>query len=182
MLKHFHLTQRQWRGILKWSLHSLLFLLVLTFQDVVLAKHPVFGVKLSLVPLLLICVCIREGPEGGGLFTLLAALFWCLSGADYGNVSLAVVPIGAILSSILLRSVFQPGILTTALCCLAVGLCNDLLIFGFKLVFSSVAIRYLWQTLLPGAVLSLCGLLPIYPVVRAIHKLAPGAAAEKTKS
>ena len=182
MLKYLHLTKLQWRGVLRWSLYSLWFLVILLFQDVVLSQRPVLGAKLSFLPLLLVCVCVREGPEKGGLFALLAALFWCLSGADYGNVSLAVVPIGAILSSILLRSVFQPGILTTALCCLAVGLCNDLLIFGFKLVFSSVAIRYLWQTLLPGAVLSLCGLLPIYPVVRAIHKLAPGAAAEKTKS
>ena len=170
MLKHFHLTQRQWRGILKWSLHSLLFLLVLTFQDVVLAKHPVFGVKLSLVPLLLICVCIREGPEGGGLFTLLAALFWCLSGADYGNLSLAILPICSILAAVLCRALLKVRFLPTFLCCLAISLTNETVIFIFKLILSGVAPENYQRVLLPRVGLSILTLPLLYYAVKAIHR------------
>ena len=41
MLKYFHLTKRQWQGVLKWSLYGLLTLLVLLLQTSVLAKSPI---------------------------------------------------------------------------------------------------------------------------------------------
>ena len=178
MLKYLHLTKLQWRGVLRWSLYALWFLILLLVQDIVLSQRTLFGAKLIIIPLPLVCVCVREGPEKGGLFALLTALFWCLSGADYGYVSVAVLPIGAILSAILLQAVLKPGILTTALCCLAVSLVNELVIFAFKLIFSRLALSLLWRVLLPGPLLSLLGLVIVYPVVRAIHRLAPGAAAD----
>ena len=85
MFRHLHLTKLQWLGILKWSLYGLLTLVVLLLQTVVLTQLPVFGVKLSPLPILIVCVCIREGPEKGGVYAILATLFWCLSGADFGN-------------------------------------------------------------------------------------------------
>ena len=63
MLKYFHLTKLQWQGVLKWSLYGLLTLLVLLLQTVVLAKLPVLGIKLTPLPALIGCVCVREGPE-----------------------------------------------------------------------------------------------------------------------
>ena len=134
MLKYFHLTKRQWQGILKWSLYGLLTLLVLLFQTSVLAKAPVLGTKLAPLPALIVCVCVREGPEKGGIYAILASLFWCFSGADFGNLSVAVIPIGAMLAAVLCRAVLTLRFLPTGLCCLAVTLLNASVIFLFKLI------------------------------------------------
>ena len=122
MLKHLHITARQWRALLKWTLYCLYFLLTLIVQSVVLAKHPLFGLKLNLIPMLIVCICIREGPERGGLFAVLSSLFWCFSGADYGNLSVAIIPVCAILSAVLCRAVLTVRFVPTLLCCLVTSL------------------------------------------------------------
>lgn len=170
MLKYFHLTKRQWLGILKWSLYALLFLLVLIIQDVILAKHPPFGIKLKLIPVYIVCVCVREGPERGGLFALLASVFWCLSGADYGNLSVAILPVGSILGAVLCRAVLTVRFLPTFLCCAAVCLVNDSVIFAFKLVLTAISPGQYYKVLLPCVGLSLLSVPVLYFVVKAVSR------------
>lgn len=172
MLKHVHLTKNQWKSILKWSVYCGVYLLVLLLQDVVLAKLPIFGAKLSPLPLYLVVVCIREGPERGGLFALLGSLFWYLSGVDYGNLSVAVLPIGAILSAVLCRAVLTVRLLPTCICCFAVSLLNESLIFAFKLILPpGIGSEYYLRVLLPGVVLSLALVPPLYFAVKAIGRI-----------
>ena len=172
MLKYFHLTKLQWKGILKWSLYGLLTLLVLLLQTVVLSQLPVWGAKLTPLPGLIVCVCVREGPEKGGLYAVLAALLWCLSGADFGNLSLAVIPVGAILSAVLCRAVLTLRFLPTAMCCLAVTLLNAAVIFIFKLILPpTVALENLWRLLLPGAAASMAFVPLHYALVKLISRI-----------
>ena len=172
MFKYFHLTKRQWQGILKWSLYGLLTLLVVLLQTVVLSQIPVWGIKLTPLPALIVCVCVREGPEKGGLYAVLAALLWCLSGADFGNLSLAVIPVGAILSAVLCRAVLTLRFLPTVLCCLAVTLLNALVIFAFKLILPpTVALENLWRVLLPGVLLSMAFVPLHYALVKLISRI-----------
>lgn len=172
MLKYFHLTKLQWQGILRWSLYGLLTLLVLLLQTVVLSQLPVWGAKLTPLPALIVCVCVREGPEKGGLYALLASLLWCLSGADYGNLSLAVIPVGAMLSAVLCRAVLTLRFLPTALCCLAVTLANAAVIFVFKLILPpTVALENLWRVLLPGTALSMAFVPLHYALVKLIGRI-----------
>lgn len=172
MLKHLHLTRLQWLGILKWSLYGLLTLLVLMMQTVLLAKLPVFGSKLAPLPLLIVCICIREGPEKGGLYAILATLFWSLSGADFGNLSVALIPIGAMLSAVLCRAVLTLRLLPTALCCLAVTLVNATAIFAFKLILPpTVPLENYWRILLPGVCLSMVFLPVHYALVKLIGRI-----------
>ena len=172
LLKYVHLTRLQWQGILKWSLYGLLTLLVLLLQTVVLSKLPVWGAKLTPLPALIVCVCVREGPEKGGVYAILATLFWCLSGADYGNLSVAVIPVGAILSAVLCRAVLTLRFLPTALCCLAVTLLNATVIFAFKLILPpTVALSGFWRLLLPGAALSMAFVPVHYVLVKLISRI-----------
>lgn len=170
MLNHLHITARQWKTGLKWTLYAALFLLTMVFQTVILAKHPILGLKLNPVPLLIVCVCVREGPEGGGLFALLASLFWCLSGADYGNLSVAILPAGAILSAVLCRAVLTMRFFPTFLCCLAVSLLHDSVIFALKLLLAAGRPSYYTETILPSVLLSMILMPPVYLLVKAVHK------------
>lgn len=167
--------------MLKWSLYALLTLLVLLLQSVVLAKQPVLGTRLTPLPALIVCICIREGPEKGGLYAILATLFWCLSGGDFGNLSVAVIPVGAILSAVLCRAVLTLRFLPALLCCLAVSLLNDCVIFAFKLILPptvplisnppTVAPENFWKVLLPGAALSAFFIPLHYALVKLIGRI-----------
>ncbi len=171
MLKHLHLTRRQWLGILRWTLYSLLLLFVLLTQTIVLSRKPVFGVKLAPVGVVLICVCIRECAEKGGLFALLGSLFWYMSGADYGCLSVAIIPVGAILAAMLCRTAFTQRLLSTALCCFVICLVNDLVIFAFKLLLEKLAAENLWRVLLPGTCLTMLAVPPVYLLVKLISRI-----------
>lgn len=171
MLKHVHLTKRQWFGILKWSVYALLFLLSLVFQSVILTRLPLFGAKLSLIPLLLVCICIKEGPEAGGLFVLLAALFWSQSGVDMGNISLLTVTVCSVMSAVLCKTVLANRFLSAAICCFLATLLNDSLVFVFKLILTQIDPSNYLRVLLPGAALSML-LFPLaYLLVKAISKI-----------
>ncbi len=172
MFKYFHLTKLQRLGILKWSLYGLLTLLVLLLQTVVLSKHTGLASKPALLPGLIVCVCVREGPEKGGAYSILAALLWCLSGADFGNLSVAVVPVGAMLAAVLCRAVLTLRFFPTALCCLAVTLLDASVIFAFKLILPpAVALPNYWRVLLP-AVAAAMVFVPIhYGLVKLISRI-----------
>ena len=171
VLRHFHLTRTQWKRIFKWSVYGLFFLALLMLQTVVSAKSPVFGWKLCFVPVLLVCVCIQEGPESGGLFVLAGTVVWCLSGADYGNLTIVVLTVCAILASVLCRAVLNDRLLSVWLCVLLSCIVNDSVIFVFKLILTNVAARNYWRVLLPGAGLSSLSVFVIYPLVRLIHRI-----------
>ncbi len=172
MLKYFHLTRLQWLGILKWSLYGLLTLLVLLLQTVLLSKQPILGAKLVPLTGLIVCVCVREGPEKGGFYAILATLFWCLSGSDFGNLSVAVIPIGAMLSAVLCRAVLTLRLFPTALCCLGVMLVNDSAVFVFKLILPpTVALDNYWRVLLPGVGLSMVFVPLHYALVKLIGRI-----------
>ena len=75
MLDKLYITPRQWLRILRWTLYFLLFLLAMLLQTVVFGNRRLFGAQLDLVPIVIACVCLREGAERGGTFALLTSLF-----------------------------------------------------------------------------------------------------------
>ena len=170
MLKQLHLTRRQWLGILKWTLYALFFLFVMIVQTVILARLPIFGIKLTLVPLVLVCVCIREGPERGGVFALLASTVWCLSGADYGNLSIVLLTFCAVLSSVLCIAVLLRSFWTGAVCCLLTMVIHEGGILLFKVLLGRIAPSNLWRVVLPGVALSMLAYPLIYLIVKLIGK------------
>lgn len=174
MLKHFHITARQWKALLKWTIYGMLFLLTLMFQTVILAKHPPFGVKPNLVAPLLVCVCIREGAERGGVFALLTALIWCFSGADYGNLSVAILPVCAILSAVLCRAVLTARLIPTLLFCLLTGLIHESAIFALKVLLAGVSPRCFVSVVLPAVGLSLPAVPLQYLLAKTIGKIGGG--------
>lgn len=171
MRRHLHLTKRQWCGILKWTLYALLALFTLITQGVLCAQFPLFGLKLRFLPILLVCIAIREGTEKGGLFCLIATTVMCLSKTDYGSLSVAVLTVLCILSAALCHSVLANCLWSVALCCFVTVFANETAILLFRSVLDRTAFSNLWRVALPSCLLSmlLCPLL--YVTVRAIGKI-----------
>lgn len=171
MHKRFALTKRQWYGVFKWSLYALLALFLLLTQNVLCAQFPIFGLKLKFLPLLLVCVCAREGTEKGGLFCLISTTVMCLSKADYGSLSVLLLTVLPILCAALCRSVLVNRFWTVILCCFITSFLNETVILLFRSLLNRTAFSNLWRVALPACLLSalVCPLL--YLIVRAIGKI-----------
>lgn len=178
MLDKLYITPKQWLHILRWTLYTLLFLLAMMLQTVVFGNHTVFGVQPNLVPVVITCVCLREGAERGGLFALLTSLLWCLSGADEGSVSVAVLTVVPVLGSVLCSAVLANRFLP----CLAVTIVTlfveQSVIFLLKYFFDNMAgIRFLTD-LIPCVLVSALAQPLVYLLVKRIEKV--GDAYEST--
>ena len=79
---------QRYKNIIMWVLYAAMFLLVMLFQTAVFGRTRFFGVKLDLIPVVLVCISAFVGHESGGLFCLLAALVWHLSGAEDGPLAI----------------------------------------------------------------------------------------------
>ena len=141
VFKHLHLTKLQWQGVLRWGLYSLALLVTLVLETVLFGKLRVLGAKLTIVPLLLCCAAIREGPEKGGLFALIGSVLWCFSGTDMGNLSVAAVTVMAVLSAVLCKAVLTDSLVSSALCCLVTLMVNGGVIFAFKLLLTGTPVE-----------------------------------------
>lgn len=171
MHRHLHLTKLQWLGILKWTLYALLFLFLLITQGVLCAQYPIFGLKLSFLPILFVCVCAQEGVEKGGIYCLICSVIMCLSKADYGSLSVALLTVLAMLSAALCHSVLVNRLWTVALCCFVTMLINEAAILLFRSVLDRIAFSNLWRVALPACLLSMLICPLLYVTVRAISRI-----------
>jgi cell shape-determining protein MreD len=171
MLEKLHLTPRQWKIVLKWALHTALFLFVMMVQTVCLGDVKFFGVSVSLLPILLSCVCIKEEPGAGGVFTLIASLIWCWSGADFGSMAVFLLPVTGVLSGIACRAFINNRFLPCALCCLLNLWLYESIQFLLKFMFGSVAGALYLTKVLPCVALSMLACPLLYLAVKAISRI-----------
>ena len=171
MLDKLYITPRQWLHILRWTLYALLFLLVMMIQTADLGNRTVFGAHLHLIPVVIVCVCLREGPERGGLFALLASLFWCLSGAEMGSLSLAVLTVVSVLASVLCRALLANRFVPCLLAVLATLFIEQSLIFLYHLFFDGIEPLLYLQRSLPCILVSTLAQPPIYFLVKRISTI-----------
>lgn len=170
MLNRLHLTQRQRRIALKWTLYTVLFLLTMMVQTVCLGNVEFFGVHLHLLMILVCCVCLRESPESGGVYALCMSLLWCLSGADGGSLSIVVWTGLGIGLSLLCRTLINGRILTCALCCLGAAWLEESILFLSKRLINHIPWSYYLTKALPCVLLSMILFPAFYGLVKCISR------------
>ena len=171
MLDKLYITPRQWMRILRWSLYFLLVVAVMMLQTVLIGNRLIFGVKLDLIPLVLFCVCLREGPDRGGVFCLLSSLFLALSGADQGALLIFLLTVLPVLASLLMRKIFVMHFLSTLVTCGVLLLLTQSVCFVFRLMNGATAGSLYFTRLLPMVVVSLLFQPVIYWLVKSIGKI-----------
>ena len=158
MLDKLYITPRQWLRILRWTMYSLLFLTALLVQTVVLGNRTLFGTHPTFVPLVITCVCLREGAERGGLFAL----------SRQGITKIVVV------CSAVLNNRFLP--------CLALSFltlcCDQILCFAVKFFLGQMFGALFVRELIPCVFVSILCQPLIYWLVKCIAKI--GASYEST--
>lgn len=162
MLDKLYITPKQWLRILRWGLYSLLFLLAMLTESSVFGRHALLGVCPQLVGVVVVCVCFREGPERGGLFALLATLFWCLSGASYGSLNIAVFTILPVAGTLFTRNTLMNRFVPCLLTALSALAAQQLVIFAIGYFLNDVSLLYFFVELLPCIAVSLLFQPPVY--------------------
>ena len=159
-----------YRKYLMWGLYALLFLLVLLVQDVTLARQRFFGAKLNLLPMTVALIAMHLGHEVGGLFGLLAGVFWCLTGASDGSAAILTwtvigIAAGFVCDAVLARR-FLPALGLSVLALLF----HEGVVFFLNLLLADAAFSMgLWVLVTVG--LSLLACPALYLLCRAIGKV-----------
>ena len=169
MLDKLYITPRQWLHFLRWALYSLLLLFVAMLQTVVLAGR--VSICPDLVPIVITCVCLREGPERGGTFALLTSLLWCLTGIDQGSVAIAVQTIVPVVGSLISRAVLTNRFIPCLIIAFVTVFLEQSVMFFLKFFFGNAAGVLFLTKLLPCVLISTLVQPPIYWLVKRIAKI-----------
>lgn len=154
---------------LMWVLFAVLFLFVLLLQTFVFGRTRFFGVKLNLIPVVIVCVCLWVGHEAGGLFGLITGLCWFLTGADDGSLSIVTFTVCGILASWLCANVFPRRFGSALLLCLGALLLHEGALFLLKYYLEEAApSMILWIPVTAGLSALSCPIL--YLPAKAIRK------------
>ena len=149
------LTASQWKSILKWSLYGVLFLFSMLLQSSVLPRMPIGKIFLSAVPVCVACVALEEGTEAGGLYALIASVFYALSGAGVGPLYVFTLTVSAIICGGMSDRFCTKNLISALLLSLiSLTICLSLT-FLFRVYVGSVHVSYWHTVLIPEIVLSL---------------------------
>ena len=170
-LQKLRITKKQGRTLLKWVLYAAVLVVIVVVQGVILSRLPLFGAKVNLLPCYVMCVCIVEGADRGGVFALFASLVWALSGAQLGAVSILVLTLGGLAAGILMERLLRDNLVTCVLCCLAVTLVHESAILLLLLFLGQVTPFQYVRILLPGAAFSVVPCPAFYYLSRAITRV-----------
>ena len=140
----------QQKTVLRWVLYSLLGLIAVLLQTTVFSLARPFGLQLYLVPTLAACIAMREKTEHAALYALLLSLFWCLSGADCGSLTIASVLCAVACEAFLVR-----GLLSALLLSLFSLLLVEGGVFAARLYLGTLTAGLFLTVFLPAVGLSL---------------------------
>ncbi len=163
-------TKKQRQKLLKWSLYSLLVLVLSLLQDVLLCKVRIFGATTDLVPCCIMLICMLEGAQRSSIFCVSAALFFVASGSSPGYYVMPVITLIA-----MIVTMFRQGYLRlsfgTVFACLVVALfAYEMTVFAMEWLSGRVLLEritaFSWKAVLSLAVAPL-----LYPMAAAIEKI-----------
>ena len=96
-----HMTQLQKLRLLKWALYVLTGILLLTIQDVIMARVRIFGATTDLPAALILLITVIEGADVGSLFVLIASTIYYFSGSAPGPYCIALLSALGIIATLL---------------------------------------------------------------------------------
>lgn len=170
LLSRLYVTPTQRLKALKWGLYALTALLLLVIQDVILNRISLLGGTTDLVPTVLLAVCILQGPEAGGAFTLIMGVVYVLSGSSPGAGALLLLTVIGIGCAIFRESFLRRSFSSVMLCAGAALILYELAVFTMGLFLGRTIFSRVGVFLLTALLSALC-CAALYPVLLAIDRI-----------
>lgn len=165
-----YLTQKQRLSVLKWTLFSLVLLILTVLQDVVLCRISIFGVTTDLVPCAILLCALLLGSDTGCVFCLAAACFYQFSGSAPGVYAIPLLTILGTGVTIFRQSFLRQSFSAVMVCTAGAVLLYELIVWAFGLFLGRTYFGRLPFFLLTG-LLSLLTAPILYPILRSIGKI-----------
>ena len=158
------------RTYLMWAFFALLYLLVMLVQTTLFGRVRLFGVKLNLMPIAIVCIAMQVGHEAGGLFGLIAGFSWYAAGADDAALAMVSFTVFGILAGWLCDNLFRRRFLPAAFLSLLALLLHEGARFVLKFYLGGANPRLiLWVPVIAG--LSMLVSPVIYLLAKVIGKV-----------
>ena len=168
--KIFQLTSHQRQHILKWILYTLLAVAALLFQDTVFSRIRIGGATTDLFVGVVMLVAMLEGAENGGVFALLASLFYYLSGSAPGPYVVVLVTAVAILGSLYRQGYWSQSMSSTLLCSFLSMVTYEILLMITGIFLHLTVLRRI-GVFFSVALLTTIALVPLYYIARSIGQI-----------
>ena len=168
--KIFQLTGYQRSQILKWFLYALLAFGALLVQDTILGRIRIGGATTDLLVGVVMLVAMLEGAENGGVFALLASVFYYLSGSAPGPYVIALVTAVAVVGSLYRQGYWSQSMSSTLLCSFLSMVSYEVLLMIAGIFLKLTVLRRI-GVFLSVAVLTTIALVPLYYVARGIGQI-----------
>lgn len=164
----------QRKAVLKWGLYAGVEVAALLLQDVVFTQFSIFGGTVVLVPAVIFLVAVLQDEESGALFALLSALFYHFSGSAPGLYVVAVMPVLAVVATVIRESFLRRSFSSAWLCAgIALGLYMTTVflvgVFLHQTTWSRIGV-FLSSTVQGWAAMAI-----LYPILLPISKIGADA-------
>lgn len=116
ILNKLYLTASQRRGVAKWSMFALMFVVCLVIQDAMLSRFSLFGGILDLAAAVIVLVCVCQGVDSGCVFAFAAAAVYAFSGSAPGNFAIVLMTVVASAAAAFRESYLRQGKASDLLC------------------------------------------------------------------
>lgn len=166
-VKTLYMTRLQRLRLLKWTLFTAVWILMLTLQDVIMAHFSFFGATTDLVPCFILLTAVTIGSEMGCIFSLVAGLFYHFSGSAPGAYAVAFLPILSIAAGLFRENFWRRGFASDVLCSAIAMMLYEIGVFAAG-TFSGLTGRYRFTVFVITGLLSVLVMLPLYPLVSKI--------------
>lgn len=170
ILHKLYISPSQRKTILKWTLYSLMLVLLSVIQDVMLSNVRILGATTELVPCGIFLICILEGAEAGAVFTLLASWIYLYTGTPAGPYCIVFITAFGLLVSVFRQAYLQRGFGSAILCVAICMTIYELAVFGIGLFLGQTygyrILAFLVTAL--GSVLAVPVLYPVFLRIQAI--------------
>lgn len=169
-LSKLYVTPAQRKRLLKWTLYTLVFLVVLVLQDVILSRVSLPGGRTDLVPMTLLLICVMEGAADGSVFLLVCSTVYLFSGSAPGTYVIALLTFLGIGAAWLRQSYLRRSLSSTWLCAGLGMLCYELALLGLGLLLGLTHPGRL-HVFLYTALWSAAAVPVLHPILRAIGSI-----------
>ena len=169
-LKSLHFTKQQRMNLLRWVLLCFTCMICQVAQDCVFSRIKLFGATTDLGVASIILVAIMEGSETGGIFALLASVFYHFSGSAPGAYCVALITIPCILFALFRQKFWRRSTVSNLLCSTLAMLVYEI---GLFITAMFMGLTHFGRGLyfLKTAVYSIVLMIPLYQLIYRIGQM-----------
>lgn len=165
-----YITPAQRKKIFRWTLYSLVCVALLVVQDVILSRLKLFGGVVDIAPCAIMLVCVMEGAESGGVFALIASIFYLFSGSAPGAYCVALIVIPAVAAAIFRQNFLRRGFGSHWMCTAMAAVVYQMGVFAVGLLMGYTRLGRVTAFAM-NALLALACLPAVYPLFELISKI-----------